>query len=48
MRRGTINARIGRAGGPAPGLELEGWRCLGIRTQERGGPARALWVPAEG
>lgn len=47
MRRGTINARIARAGGPAPGLELEGWRCLGLRPPERGGPARALWVPAE-
>ena len=47
MRRGTVNARIARAGGPAPGLELEGWRCLGMRPPERGGPARALWVPAE-
>jgi hypothetical protein len=47
MRRGTINARIARAGGAAPGLEVEGWRCLGLRTPERGGPARALWVPAE-
>lgn len=47
MRRGTINARIARAGGPAPGLELEGWRCLGLRPPERGGPARALWLPAE-
>ena len=48
MRRGTLNARISRAGGAAPGLEVEGWRCLGLRTPERGGPARALWVPAEG
>jgi hypothetical protein len=48
MRRGTLNARIARAGGAAPGLVVEGWRCLGMRTPERGGPARALWEPAEG
>lgn len=47
MRRGTLNAQISRAGGPAPGLLLHGWRCLGLRTPERGGPPRALWVPAE-
>ena len=46
-RRGTINGRISRAGGPAPGLVIDGWRCLGLRPPERGGPARALWVPAE-
>jgi hypothetical protein len=46
MRRGTINARIARAGGAAPGLVVEGWRCLGARVPDRGGPARALWVPA--
>lgn len=48
MRRGTLNARIARAGGAAPGLVVEGWRCLGARVPARGGPARALWVPAEG
>jgi len=48
MRRGTINARIARAGGAAPGLVVEGWRCLGARVPDRGGPARALWEPAEG
>lgn len=47
MRRGTINARIARAGGAAPGLVIDGWRCSALRTPERGGPARALWVPAE-
>ncbi len=46
VRRGTLNARIGRAGGPAPGLVIDGWRCLGLRSPERGGPPRALWVPA--
>lgn len=47
MRRGTINARIARAGGAAPGLVVDGWRCQALRTPERGGPPRALWVPAE-
>jgi plasmid stability protein len=46
MRRGTLNARIARAGGAAPGLVVEGWRCLGARVPARGGPARALWEPA--
>jgi hypothetical protein len=46
MRRGTLNARIARAGGAAPGLVVEGWRCLGARVPDRGGPARALWEPA--
>jgi hypothetical protein len=47
IRRGTLNARIARAGGAYEGLELEGWRCLGLRAPARGGPARAVWVPAE-
>lgn len=47
VKRGTINARIARAGGAAPGLVIDGWRCLGLRTPERGGPPRALWVPAD-
>jgi len=47
MRRGTLNARIGRDGGPRPDLVFEGWRCVGVRTPDRGGPPRALWVPAE-
>jgi hypothetical protein len=46
VKRGTFNARIARMGGPAPGLVVDGWRCLGLRTPERGGPPRALWVPA--
>jgi len=46
LRRGTLNARIARLGGPAPGLVVDGWRCLGQRTPDRGGPPRALWVPA--
>lgn len=45
MKRGTLNARIARSGGAAPGLVIDGWRCLGLRTPERGGPPRALWVP---
>ena len=46
VKRGTLNARIARVGGAAPGLVIDGWRCLGQRTPERGGPPRALWVPA--
>lgn len=45
VKRGTFNARIARMGGAAPGLVVDGWRCLGLRTPERGGPPRALWVP---
>ena len=45
IRRGTLNARIGRAGGPAVGLELNGWRCVALVVPPRGGPARALWEP---
>lgn len=47
IKRGTMNARIARAGGAVPGLVIEGWRCLGLRTSERGGPPRALWQPVE-
>ena len=46
MRRGTLNARIARAGGAREGLELEGWRCIGLQVPDRGGPARARWEPA--
>ena len=45
IRRGTLNARIGRAGGAAVGLELNGWRCVALEVPPRGGPARALWEP---
>jgi hypothetical protein len=45
VKRHTMNARISRAGGAAPGLVVDGWRCLGLRMPERGGPPRALWVP---
>lgn len=45
VKRHTMNARISRAGGAAPGLVVDGWRCLGLRAPERGGPPRALWVP---
>ena len=43
MRRGTLNARISRAGGPVVGQELNGWRCVALEVPSRGGPARALW-----
>jgi hypothetical protein len=43
ISRGALNARIGRAGGPAVGLELNGWRCVALEVPPRGGPARALW-----
>ena len=46
IRRGTLNAQIARAGGAAPGLVLHGWRCLGQRVPDRGGPSRAVWEPA--
>ena len=45
ISRGALNARIGRAGGPAVGLELNGWRCVALEVPPRGGPARALWEP---
>ena len=45
VRRGTLNARISRAGGAAVGLELNGWRCVALVVPPRGGPARALWEP---
>ena len=43
MRRGTLNARISRAGGPVVGQELNGWCCVALEVPSRGGPARALW-----
>lgn len=46
IKRGTFNARLSRLGGAREGLELEGWRCLGLRPAERGGPPRARWLPA--
>lgn len=45
ISRGALNARVGRAGGPAVGLELNGWRCVALEVPKRGGPARALWEP---
>jgi hypothetical protein len=46
LKRGTLNARISRAGGAREGLVVLGWRCLGRVTPARGGPPQALWVPA--
>jgi hypothetical protein len=43
IKRNTLNGRIRRAGGVAPGLMLEGWRCLGLVVPEGGGQAQALW-----
>ena len=43
IRRGTLNARIARAGGAVVGLEMQGWRCVAIEVPARGGPAQALW-----
>lgn len=45
VKRGTLNARVMRLGGPVAGLELDGWRCLGLRSPARGGPPRAVWAP---
>jgi hypothetical protein len=46
IKRNTLNGRIRRAGGVAPGLMLEGWRCLGLVVPEGGGQAQALWQQA--
>lgn len=46
IKRGTFNARLSRLGGAREGLEVDGWRCLGLRPAERGGPPRARWLPA--
>ena len=43
IRRGTLNARIARAGGAVVGLEMQGWRCVAIEVPARGGPAQAFW-----
>jgi hypothetical protein len=48
IKRGTLNARIGRKGGAVPGLEVDGWRCSGQAASGRGGPLRWLWVPITG
>jgi hypothetical protein len=32
MRRGTLNARISRAGGPVVGQELNGWCCVALEV----------------
>jgi hypothetical protein len=46
LKRGALNARVGRAGGAAPGLVIEGWCCVGLAVPKRGGPAQALWQQA--
>lgn len=46
IKRGALNARIGRAGGAAPGLVIEDWCCVGLAVPKRGGPAQALWQQA--
>jgi hypothetical protein len=44
LKRGLLNNRIMRMGSPAPGLVVDGWRCVGRRSPERGDPPRALPV----
>ena len=44
IKRGTFNASVARSGGAREGLQLHGWRCVGLRTPDQGGPPRALWV----
>lgn len=46
IKRGTLNARISRAGGPGVGLELSGWCCVALEVPGRGGPARSFWLAA--
>lgn len=48
IKRGSLNERLRRAGGAREGMQLEGWRCIGQRRPERGGPPQSVWVPAEG
>lgn len=43
MKRGTLNARIGRAGGLQPGLVIDEYQCCEVVTPDRGGPARGIW-----
>lgn len=45
IRRGTLNARVRRGGGPAVGQVIEGWSCIGVVRPPMGGPDRALWEP---
>lgn len=47
MKRGTFNAKVRRLGGARPGMQLEGWHCVGIEPSPAGGPPRALWRPAD-
>lgn len=46
MRRPSFNARVSRAGGLRVGVEVSGWRCVGLQPADRGGPPRGLWVPS--
>jgi len=46
IRRPSFNARVSRAGGLRVGVEVSGWRCVGLQPADRGGPPRGLWVPA--
>jgi hypothetical protein len=46
IRRASFNARVSRAGGLRVGVEVSGWRCVGLQPSDRGGPPRGLWVPA--
>lgn len=46
IKRGSFNERIRRAGGAAPGMEMEGWRIIGQARPPQGGPPQWLWEPA--
>lgn len=46
MNRKSLNERLRRAGGARIGLEMGGWRCVGHRAPEGGGPPRWLWEAA--
>jgi hypothetical protein len=39
LKRGALNARVGRAGGAAPGLVIEGWCCVGLAVPEARRPS---------
>lgn len=43
VKRGSFNERVRRMGGARPGLEMEGWKCVGQAPGPNGGPARWVW-----
>jgi hypothetical protein len=44
---GSLRSAVARAGGPASGVTVTGWRCIGLHRASPRGPQRVLWVPAD-